>query len=243
VVLVFSAVNFAAYVALRTLGARRGYGTSGLLGGLISSTAVTLQFARRSHHSRAMGGALALGVLAACVVLVLRLEVLTAILNPPLALRLAHYLWPVLLCGLIMLAVLYRRNPDPGSGEEEHLGNPLAFRSSVLMAIGFQVAVLVMGVAESWLGSAGVVVSAAVLGLTDMDALTYAMSRLGSTGELVDLAAKSIAIGMIANTVLKGLIALVIGRGHFRREVLAGLGLLLGGALAGLWLAEMSRGL
>ena len=240
VVLVFSAVNFGAFIAIRTLGPRHGYGASGLLGGLISSTVVTLQFSRRSRHAPALGGALALGVLSACVMLILRLEFLTLILNPPIARQLVAYLGPTLLLGIGMLVVLYRRYPDVAAGDGQHdLHNPLGLRSSLLMAAGFQAAILILGAVQTWLGSVGVIASAAALGLTDMDALTYAMSQLGKQPDLVELAAKSIAIGLIANTLLKAGVAAVLGRGHYRREVLAGLGLLLLGSVAGMWLVGM----
>jgi uncharacterized membrane protein (DUF4010 family) len=61
VVLVFSALNFAGYIARRLIGETRGLGVTGLLGGVVSSTAVTLTFSRRSllrpHRSRPVGQA------------------------------------------------------------------------------------------------------------------------------------------------------------------------------------------
>ncbi|HWA17158.1 MAG TPA: MgtC/SapB family protein [Gemmatimonadales bacterium] len=240
IVLVFSAINFGAFLAIRTLGVQRGYGASGLLGGLISSTAVTLQFSRRSRGAPALGDSLALGLLGACVVLVVRIEVLTALLNPTVALLLIRYLAPALLVGAAVLYAWYRRGKNAAGDIAEHnLGSPLGLRSALLMAVGFQAAILIMGAVQASLGSAGVVLSAAVLGLTDMDALTYAMSRLGRSTDQAELAARSIAIGMIANTVLKTAIVTILGQGRFRRVTLTGLVLLLAGGLAGLWLAAL----
>jgi uncharacterized membrane protein (DUF4010 family) len=84
-VLVFSGLSFASFIALRVAGPTKGYGVSGLLGGLISSTAVTMNFSRESVKSPPLGGVLALGVLAACTVLYLRVLVLCTALNPDVA--------------------------------------------------------------------------------------------------------------------------------------------------------------
>ena len=69
VVLLFSGLNFAGYLISRWLGTSRGYGLTGLLGGLVSSTAVTFQFSRKSQDAPTLGRALALGVVGACTVL------------------------------------------------------------------------------------------------------------------------------------------------------------------------------
>ena len=78
----------------------------------------------------------------------------------------------------------------------------------------------------------------ALLGLTDMDALTLSMSRLATNGGDAGLAAEAIAVGLLSNTLLKLGLALVLGSTPFRRWVvpgLAGLGLAMG---LGLWLAR-----
>jgi uncharacterized membrane protein (DUF4010 family) len=238
VVLIFSGLNFAAYLANRWLGVRRGYGVSGLLGGLISSTVVSLQFSRHSHHDRQVGSALALGVVGACTVLVLRIVTLTGVLNHAMALTLVPYVLPVLLTGLVACAVLfYRQQDDTATEGREPTTNPLGLRSALLMAVAFQVTLLVIGWMQRAIGTTGVFMTAAVLGLTDMDALTYAMARLGQAPDAMETAARGIAIGMGANTLLKISVVLVVGRGRFRRDAAVGLALLGLATGMGLWLS------
>jgi len=88
VVLIFSGINFVGYLARRAVGAERGYGITGLLGGLISSTAVTLGFSRQSRAEPEHARGLALGVIAACTVLLGRVLVVTAVLSLSTALAL-----------------------------------------------------------------------------------------------------------------------------------------------------------
>jgi len=90
--------------------------------------------------------------------------------------------------------------------------------------------------AQAWFGQAGLLTSAAALGVTDVDALTVTMARgLGARAGL-DQAAQAIAVGILANTVLKASVAAVIGRGAYRRLAVGAL-LVVAAVLAGrLWL-------
>jgi len=94
VVLLFSALNFAGYLARHAVGPERGYGIAGALGGVVSSTAVTLNFSRQSQRDDEPGVPLARGVIAACTVLVPRVLIVSAVLSPAVALALAPRLLP-----------------------------------------------------------------------------------------------------------------------------------------------------
>jgi len=103
IVLVFSALNFAGFIARRAVGDRRGYELVGLLGGLISSTAVTLEFSRHSRREPAIARSLALGVIGACTVLIPRVLIVSAVLNPRVSWSLLPVLAPAMLAGGIVL--------------------------------------------------------------------------------------------------------------------------------------------
>jgi hypothetical protein len=98
------------------------------------------------------------------------------------------------------------------------------------MVVAFQVVLLLIPAIRNTWGSTGVLSSAAVLGLTDMDALTYSMSRLGSAGA-AGLGARAIAVGLLANTALKLMLVVSLGSPAFRRAAAPGL-LALGAAVA-----------
>jgi uncharacterized membrane protein (DUF4010 family) len=82
-------------------------------------------------------------------------------------------------------------------------------------------------------GAAGVLGSAAILGLTDMDALTYSMARLGSA-ESAPLAARAIAVGILSNTMLKLALVLSLGSPGFRKAAAPGLLALAAAVVVGL---------
>jgi uncharacterized membrane protein (DUF4010 family) len=91
------------------------------------------------------------------------------------------------------------------------------------MAVGFQVAFTGVAIVRQYFGDAGVFPTAGLLGLTDMDALTLSMNRLGSAPDQLWLGARAIAIGVVSNTVLKLLLTVVLGRGDFRPRAALGL--------------------
>jgi uncharacterized membrane protein (DUF4010 family) len=239
VVLLFSGLNFAGYLISRWLGTSRGYGVTGLLGGLVSSTAVTFQFSRKSRDAPTLGHALALGVVGACTVLVVRVGIIATALQPEVGLALIPYLAPVLVVGAAVLLVLYLRRGKKREREPaEPARNPLGLWNAIRMALAFQIVLLLVPLVRHLWGAEGVLASAAVLGLTDVDALTYSMTRLGAGGQAAELGAQAIAVGILSNTVLKLALALFLGRGEFRR--IAGLGLVALGAASGvgLWLGR-----
>jgi uncharacterized membrane protein (DUF4010 family) len=245
-VLLFSALNFAGYIARRAAGAQRGYAFTGLLGGIVSSTAVTLQFARASRRDAESASALALGVMAACTVLPVRVAIVSAILDVAVARELIPYLLPPFVVGAAVVIFAFRRQPAVGA--EERLGegteaqSPLGLRSSIQMALLFQLAIMALDLVRSRWGTGGVVATGLVLGLTDMDALTVSMSRIAKEGVSPDaaaLAATGIAVGIVSNTLFKLTLGVVLGTGKFRRWVALGLGTLAVMTGLGFWLAAM----
>jgi uncharacterized membrane protein (DUF4010 family) len=237
VVLLFSGLSFAGYVARKVVGQARGYALTGLLGGLVSSTAVTLHFSRKSRTEPELGRALALGVIGACTVVFPRVGLVSAILNPIVALALLPYLVAPFLAGAALAAVgSLRSTGRDETSEVPGTRNPLRLWSSIQMALAFQVVLMAVAWMRQTWGASGVMASAAVLGLTDTDALTLSMNRLGERPEAVPLAAAAIGAGILANTLFKLGLALALGAGVFRRVVAAGLLLLLAATAAGFWL-------
>jgi uncharacterized membrane protein (DUF4010 family) len=236
VVLLFSGLNFAGYIARRTVGAKKGLTLAGAFGGVISSTAVTLNFSRQSRDAGASGLSLAAGVVAACTVLVPRVLLVSAILNPRVALHLIPALAPMFVAGALLVAIAWRRDRNstsPTARDTED--SPLRLAAAIRMAVLFQAAIVAISIVRRFGDSAGLYVMSAVLGLTDVDALAVSLSR-PEAAIAVAMAVRAIVIGIVANTVLKLSIAAVIGRAPFRRRAVAGLGwLALSGVLGALF--------
>ena len=236
-VLFFSGLAFAGHVARRAIGATRGYPIAGLLGGLVSSTSVTLSFARFSREQPALGVPLSQGVLAANTVIYLRVLLTAGVLSPPLAVALIPYVVAPFIIGVLATLSGFW-HPRPAATVLEGPSNPLQLRSALQMAVLFQVVLFIVYVVDQRFGSSGLMATAVVLGLNDTDALTLSMARgVSDQRMLVDVAARAVTVGLLSNTCVKAGLAGAIGEGTFQRltpTVLAAMAATL--ALAAWWL-------
>ena len=235
IVLLFSGLNFGGYIARRVVGASRGLGITGALGGLISSTAVTLSFSRQSRTHASLGASLARGVIAACTVLIPRVVIVSAALNGAVALALIPLLAPAFVAGLVLAAVGWRSTRSESAEQLLDDANPLRLGVAIRMALAFQVAIVVISIVRARWGTPGIYTTAGMLGLTDVDALTVSMSR-AEDGMSPEVAARAIAIGILANTGLKAAIALTLGRHTFRRRASVSLAAMAAASALGLLL-------
>jgi uncharacterized membrane protein (DUF4010 family) len=224
-VLFFSGLSFAGYLARRAVGSAHGHATAGLLGGLVSSTSVTITFSRASREETTAGGSMAAGVVGACTVVFPRVVLASSVLNPPLAWAVAPLVVAPFLAGVAGAAAGVRATRDDAR-EQGPPANPLGFWAALQMAGLFQLVLFVVHAMREAFGNAGVLASSAVLGLTDVDALTVSMARGAAAGLSLETAALALAIGALANTVLKLIVILSVGRGRFRRLAGAGLAIM-----------------
>ncbi|OFW17683.1 MAG: hypothetical protein A3F69_06410, partial [Acidobacteria bacterium RIFCSPLOWO2_12_FULL_66_10] len=215
-VLFFTGLSFTGYLARRMLGAAHGYPLAGLLAGLISSTQATFTFARLSQRDTPLSRTLAIGVIGACTMLFPRVLVATVVLNPAVARALLPYVAAPFGVGAISLIAWLRWNPD-GGRVTAMPSNPLQIWPALQMALTFQVVIVGVAFARRMFGDVGLLASGAVLGLTDVDALTISMARASNESIAPALAAQAIAIGILVNSVMKLALALALGTPQFRR--------------------------
>jgi uncharacterized membrane protein (DUF4010 family) len=226
-VLLFSGLGFAGYVARRLSDPRRGTAVAGLLGGLVSSTGVTFAFARASRTDVAAGGALAAGVTAASALMFARVAVVTGALAPALARETLPFLVPPLAVGG---ALAWWRNRAAHAAEAippDGPPNPLQIWPAIQMAALFQAVLFAVRLAHDAFGDLGLVASGAVIGLADMDALVFGLARAAQPLS-VQSGATALACGALSNTLLKLLIAASTGSAPFRRAAVTDLGVIAG---------------
>ena len=216
-VLFFSGLSFLGHLMRRIVGPGHGYLIGGLVGGLVSSTNVTFTFARLSRNEPPMERALAFGAVGANAVLYPRVVAATAVLNPALVSPLIPYLaMPAVVALLVAAAGARKSRLDGADASSPSARNPLQLSAALQMAVLFQAVMMIVYLARERWGQSGVLTTAAVLGLTDVDALTVSMARAVAQTVSLETAALAIAIGVLANTALKMGIALVFGAPGFR---------------------------
>jgi uncharacterized membrane protein (DUF4010 family) len=215
-VLFFSGMSFVGYLARKAIGSAQGYPWAGLLGGIVSSTTVTLTFARLSRSEPQLSRSLAIGAVGASTVLFPRVLIATLVLNSAVARWLAPLTAAAFAVGALLF-ILYLRRASAESEAVEGPRNPLQVGPALQMALTFQVVLWAVQFVKEWFGNLGLILSGAVLGLTDVDALTLSMARGASNGIEPKLAAYAITVGILANCGLKAALAIVLGTKGFRR--------------------------
>jgi uncharacterized membrane protein (DUF4010 family) len=229
-----SGLSFVGYVASRLLGARRGLGVTGLVGGLVSSTAVTLSMAGRARERPEIADSAALAVMLASTVMFARVLVIVALVSPALSGHVALPMAGGILAGLAATLFLWLRSGRATHREETvALANPFELGAALKFALLFAVILLGSKAATVHLGTAGTYAAGLLAGSTDVDAITLSVARLAADGGLsAGVAATTIFLGTASNTLVKGVMGAVVGGWPFGRRVLgAQLAVLVAGAV------------
>lgn len=216
-VLFFTGLSFIGYFTRRLLGAAHGYPLTGALAGLVSSTSATLTFARLSRTKDAPPATFETGAIAACTMLFPRVLVATAVLDT----RVAAALLPLVAAPFALGAALvafWLRNVRDNDKAEGVATSPLQVSAALQMAATFQVVLFVVALARGIFGKSGLLATGALLGLTDVDALTISMAKSALGGMPAETAAQAIALGILANCGLKAAIAAALGTRAFGRR-------------------------
>lgn len=236
-VVLISGISLAGYTALHVVGTRYGAPLLGFLGGLVSSTATTLLYAKNSKSNPAMSQLAASIIVIASMVVLLRLLVLSAVV----AYGAVPGLMPVLaggfLFGLVVALYNWRRMDRPTNLNIPETSNPAELRT----ALGFGLLYVIVLLGAAWMqdfaGSRGLYMVALVSGLTDVDAITLSSLRLFNLGQLSQhQAATSIALAFVANLAFKFGMVIFIGGKNLARYVATGFVAMACGALLGLFL-------
>jgi uncharacterized membrane protein (DUF4010 family) len=224
VVVLVAGLSFLGFVAVRVVGEGRGLAITGAVGGLVSSTAVTVAMADRSREGEAIGRAAAAAAVLASTVMAGRVAVLAGAINPGIVPRLLPVVFAVMLTGaLAARAVARRRAGDPVEAGGR-IRNPFSLRQAVTFALIYALILLIVRAAMQYFGAAAIFAVAALSSLADLDAVTIAFTQLGARDLSWRTPAAAIALAVVTNTVVKLGIAWVRGAGAFRGYVAASLG-------------------
>lgn len=238
-VVLIAGLDLAGYILVKVLGPEHGIGVTGLLGGLVSSTALTLGFAQRSKAHPAQSRALALGILLAWTVMFVRVVAEVAAVNRALVPRVASAVGALTLAGLVAIGLLHRgRHLAPATASVATPKNPLELRVAIRFAFLFAAITLGARVAEVYFGDAGLYAAGALAGLSDVDAITLAMANLAARSpEHVAVATHTIVIAALSNTGAKCGLVFALGSGPLRRAMAPIAAGLAAAGLVGMWLA------
>jgi uncharacterized membrane protein (DUF4010 family) len=236
-VVFISGVSFIGYILIKTMGTDKGMGLTGLLGGIASSTAVTMGLSQRSRTESSLSRPFALAILIAWSVMFARLLGIVAVLN----LKLASMIWYALLIpaavGLtysLFLFLIDRSNHRSAV----RMTNPFELWPAVTFGVMFLIILFASRAAQTYLGDRGIYITSFISGLADVDAITLSITQLASSENGIQLttAARSIMFACVANTLLKGMFVMGIGAPSMRKAILPGFLFIMCAAIIGVFI-------
>lgn len=240
-IVLIAGISFVGYVAVRIAGPGRGMGITGILGGLVSSTAITLSMATRARAEPLLRSSCLLAVLAACAIMFVRVIVEVAVVNMSLVPAVAAPLGAMFVVGMLAAAWAWRatRGDKAVTGQDIELKNPFQLTSAVAFGLLFAGVLFISKAATVYAGDAGVYLAGVIAGATDVDAITLSMASLAGESISHATAATTILLATASNVVVKGGMAMVVGGRAFGLRVIAAFAATIaagGLGMAGYWL-------
>ncbi len=237
-VVLISGLNLASYILVKVLGTEHGVELTGLLGGLVSSTAVSLGLAQRSRAQPEQAPALALGILLAWSVMFFRVVLLVAVVSPALGRQLALGMGALGVLSIAIVLVMRGRQQTGHRASVSAGANPFDLGEAIRFGLLFGVVTLLARVAQIAFGDPGLYLAGVLSGLVDVDAVALSMAQLVRTApESVTVAARAIVIAVLVNTLVKGGMAVFIGGPELRGRMLPITGVLLAAGAVIAWLS------
>ncbi|NCN51640.1 MgtC/SapB family protein [archaeon] len=233
-VILVAGISFFGYFLVRFLGSKKGHGLTGFVGGLVSSTAVTLSMSKESQGKTKVSPYI-LATIIAMSIMFIRIIFEVAVLNPILLGKLFLPLMGMFVLGLVFSFYFLRTEDKNPHAKEIEFKQPFAMGPAIKFGLLFLLVLLVSKIGQILFGHLGIYGASILSGLVDVDAITLSMSSLSKTGEITSVVAStSILFAAISNTLVKMGIAFFLGSkkygktivGVFSIVLLVGLGLL-----------------
>lgn len=218
-VVFISAISFTGYILMKFIGPERGLGVTGIIGGLVSSTAVATSMAARVKESKYLMKAAIFATVVASSMMFLRILFEVSVINPALLPQLSLPMLLMGILGIILGVIIWRRAEVKQMDAKIKLENPFSLKPALIFGGLFLAILFLSKIANTYMGSSGVYIASIISGVADVDAITISMALLAPKTLSTNTAVTAITLAAISNTVFKFLIALLLGTRKFGRNI------------------------
>jgi uncharacterized membrane protein (DUF4010 family) len=216
-VVLVSLIGYVGYVLIRILGTERGLSLTGVLGGLVSSTAVTTAMAAEVRlHKEVISSAVFATTIASCTMFP-RILFIVLVVNREIFLSLLPKLGTMTIVG-VALAVLLLRKKDP-LVKNVVLKDPFRILPALTFGGFFAIVLLTAKLASIYFGNAGTYAASAIAGLADVDAISLSMATLAKSSLTPSTAVTAITLAAMTNTMVKLAISYIMGTKEFGNRI------------------------
>ncbi|WP_203294246.1 MgtC/SapB family protein [Luteirhabdus pelagi] len=231
-------ISVIGYFIYKYVGKNVGIISNGILGGLISSTATTVSYARKTKDSKDINKMAAFVILAASTIALARVLVEVGVIIPE---KLPQIILPILvefvLMILLCVGLFYLINQDGKDDEMPEPDNPAQFKSALIFGLLYGLILLAVAFTKEEFGNEALYVVAIISGLTDVDAITLSLSQTMKGGGLeTNTGWRLILLASLSNLVFKGIMAAVLGTKKLTKWVAISFGISIVAGLLIMWL-------
>ena len=239
---IIAAISFVGYIAIKILGNKRGVLLTGLFGGLISSTAVSISLSKMYSLQKTYPNNFSAGIAMACTLMYIRVLFEAFVINQKVAKLLLLPYALASLSGLIFVYILYKYSKVATLNlqDTDVAKNPLQLSEAIKFGLLFGLIYGAITLFQNNYGVTGVYIISTLSGLTDVDAITLSLSQLVTDQKLSKtVSVNGIVIASVTNSLVKlGIIYWIGGKMIGWRLTLFFL-LTLGMMGGGLWLSHL----
>lgn len=233
-------ISVAGYFLYKFLGKNAGLISNGILGGLISSTATTVSYAKKASEIQNIGKMAAFVIVTASTVALARVIVEIGVVVPEL---LPKIIIPLALQFVIMVGIcvgIFLLIKTDNSGEDNEMPepeNPAQLKSALIFGFLYGVILLAVAFTKKQFGNEGLYIVSIISGLTDVDAITLSLSDTMKHGSLPTTSGwKLILLASLSNLVFKGGMAVFMGDKQLKKWIIISFGIALIAGLLIIWL-------
>ncbi len=218
-VVLIAGISFIGHFAIRIAGPGRGILLTGILGGLASSTALTLNFARFGRGRPTAHTLLAIGIMLATGTVFLRVTAYVNVLNPALGLRLLPPLLSLALLSYTIAVLTWLSERGALVPPTLQPGKPFRLRVALQFGLILALVTLLSEAAQQLFGETGIYGLAIVAGLSGVDAITLSLIYMAEGSLRVGAAAKAILLAAASNSVMKAVLVGFLCGGALARRI------------------------
>jgi uncharacterized membrane protein (DUF4010 family) len=217
IVILVSSIGFVGYFLMKKFGDKVGLWLSGMLGGIVSSTAVSIAMGNIAKKNELLSKRAFQATILASSVMYLRILVIIYFLNAGIAYQIWWKLIILFFVGLLLAIILHDKNSDTSAGPISSIQNPFEIKPAILFASLFVILSIVTIWVKQFFGSAGLLGLSAIVGITDID--PFIVSVISKQVPVETIISSAIIISMMSNTIVKGVYFGYLAKG-LRKQVI-----------------------
>lgn len=230
-------ISVIGYFIYKFIGKKYGILSNGILGGIISSTATTVSYARFTKKSRDIPKLAAFVIFAAATVSLIRVMIEIAVVIPA---KVADIILPIIVLFALMIGLsvvlFYLINKESNSDDMPTPENPAQLQSALLFGAIYAVILLAVAFTEQELGDRGLYIAAFIGGLANKDAITLSLSQNIGAGVDINFGWKLIMVASLSNFLFKIVLCALLGTRQLTKWVGLFLGIAISGGVFIIWL-------